>query len=73
MAGPPPFSTNQYDVTVLGHYDQLGEFLSDIASLPRIIVPVGLKVQAAPGQAAQILGDSTGALLSASFTIRTYV
>ncbi|HET7023902.1 MAG TPA: type 4a pilus biogenesis protein PilO [Gemmatimonadales bacterium] len=73
VAGPPPFATNQYDVTVLGHYDQLGEFLSDIASLPRIIVPVGLKLGPAPGQAAQVLGDSTGALLSASFTIRTYV
>ena len=73
VAGPPPFSTNQYEVTVLGHYDQLGEFLSDIASLPRIIVPVGLKLEPATGQAAAVLGDSTGALLSASFSIRTYV
>ena len=71
--GPPPFRTNQYDIAVLGHYDQLGEFLSDIASLPRIIVPVGFKVQAAPPSAGQALGDSSGALLSAQFTIRTYV
>ncbi|MGH7532394.1 MAG: type 4a pilus biogenesis protein PilO [Gemmatimonadales bacterium] len=73
VPGPPPFATNQYEIIVLGHYDQIGEFLSDIASLPRIIVPVGLNVQAASTQAAQVLGDSSGALLSASFTIRTYV
>ena len=73
MVGPAPFSTNQYNLSVFGHYDQLGEFLSDIASLPRIIVPTGLKLSAAPASQAQALGDSTGALLLASFTIRTYV
>lgn len=72
-AGPAPFSTTQYDIAVLGHYDQLGEFLSDIASLPRIVVPTGLRVQQAPGSAAQLMGDSTGALLSATFSVRTYV
>lgn len=73
VAGPSPFSTNQYNLSVFGHYDQLGEFLSDIASLPRIIVPTGLKLSAAPSSQAQALGDSTGSLLLASFTIRTYV
>lgn len=73
VAGPAPFTTDQYNLSVLGHYDQLGEFLSDIASLPRIIVPTSLRLQPAQAQQAQALGDSSGALLSASFTIRTYV
>ncbi|MFI5234291.1 MAG: type 4a pilus biogenesis protein PilO [Gemmatimonadales bacterium] len=72
-AGPAPFSTSQFDLVVLGHYDQLGEFLSDIASLPRIIVPTGLKVTIANSGAALALGDSTGAMLQAAFSIRTYV
>ena len=32
-----------YNMSVLGHYDEIGEFLSDIASLPRIIVPQGVR------------------------------
>src|SRR5689334_25173851 len=31
-----PFDTYRYRIEILGHFDQLGEFLSDIASLPRI-------------------------------------
>src|SRR6266581_4786499 len=34
-----PFDTYKYRLEIIGHYDQLGEFLSDIASLRRIIVP----------------------------------
>src|SRR3979411_1571168 len=34
-----PFDTYRYRLEVYGHYDQLGEYLSDVASLPRIIVP----------------------------------
>src|SRR3989454_2892504 len=32
----PPFDTYRYRIEILGHYDQVGEFLADIASLPRI-------------------------------------
>src|SRR6478736_10292908 len=42
--GPEPFSTHRWELRVYGHYDQVGEFLSDIASLPRIVVPVELKL-----------------------------
>jgi type IV pilus assembly protein PilO len=73
VPGPAPFSTNQYAISVLGHYDQLGEFLSDVASLPRIIVPAGLRLNPASEAQAAALGDSTGALLNAAFVIRTYV
>jgi type IV pilus assembly protein PilO len=71
--GPAPFDTHKYKVSVLGHYDQIGEFLADIASLQRIIVPFDVNVAAAQAQAAKALGDSTGALLEAKFQIRTFV
>lgn len=73
VSGPAPFDTQSYQLSVLGHYDQIGEFLADIASLERIIVPVDLKIGEAPDQAAKALGDSTGAMLEAKFQIRTYV
>jgi type IV pilus assembly protein PilO len=72
-AGPAPFETQRFNVSVLGHYDQIGAFLADVASLQRIIVPVDVSLLAAPAPASKALGDSTGALLEAKFQIRTYV
>src|SRR5204863_8783597 len=67
----PPFDTYRSRLEIIGHYDQLGEFLSDIASLPRIIVPQDVVLKAAAGQAQKLLGDTLGALLDAQFGIRT--
>src|SRR4029077_7862607 len=69
----PPFDTYRYRLEIIGHYDQLGEFLSDIASLPRIIVPQDVILKAAAQQAQKLLGDTLGALLEAQFGIRTFV
>jgi type IV pilus assembly protein PilO len=71
--GPAPFNTYKYNMSVIGKYDQIGQFLADVASLQRIIVPYDLTVGAANSGAAKALGDSTGALLEAKFQIRTYV
>jgi Tfp pilus assembly protein PilO len=71
--GPSPFDTYKYQVSVLGHYDQIGEFLSDVATLQRIIVPINLTLTPANPQSAKALGDSTGSMLEAKFLIRTYV
>jgi Tfp pilus assembly protein PilO len=71
--GPEPFTTQRWDLVVFGHYDQLGEFLSDVASLPRIVVPIDLKVTIAPTAMANTYGDSTGSLLRAGFSVLTYV
>lgn len=71
--GPAPFETHRYQISVLGHYDQIGQFLADVASLERIIVPFDLHLGEAPDQSAKALGDSTGAMLEARFQIRTYV
>jgi Tfp pilus assembly protein PilO len=71
--GPAPFETYKYQYAVIGRYDQLGEFLSDVASLQRIIVPVDLAMTATDMTRAKALGDSSGALLEARFQVRTYV
>ena len=68
-----PFDTYRYRLQILGHYDQLGEYLSDIASLPRIIVPEEVALKLASAGAQKLLGDTLGALLEADFSIRTFV
>lgn len=73
QAGPAPFNTYTYNLSVLGHYDEIGEFLADIASLPRIIVPQGVSMAPAASNSAKVMGDTTGALLEAKFQIRTFV
>ena len=71
--GPSPFSTDKYNIAVLGRYDEIGQFFSDIASLGRIIVPIDVSVSPAGMSEARALGDTTGALLQARFQIKTYV
>jgi len=71
--GPVPFDTYKYNMSVIGHYDQIGMFLADVASLQRIIVPYDLRLDQASTAAAKAMGDTTGALLEAKFQVRTYV
>jgi type IV pilus assembly protein PilO len=63
----------RYRFAVLGHYDDVGAFLSDIASLRRIMVPHQLVLNPASNQAAKTMGDTSGALLQASFHLRAFV
>lgn len=72
-SGPAPFDTYSYNMSVIGKYDQIGQFLADVASLQRIIVPYNLSIGAANAQSAKALGDSTGSMLEARFQVRTYV
>lgn len=69
----PAFDIYRYRLQVYGHYDQVGEFLADVASLPRIMVPQGLLLAPATQQTQKLVGDTVGALLEASFDLRTYV
>ena len=71
--GPAPFNTYKYNMSVIGRYDQIGQFLADVASLQRIIVPYDLTLDQANTTAAKALGDTTGALLEAKFQVRTFV
>jgi type IV pilus assembly protein PilO len=68
-----PFDTYRYRLEVYGHYDQIGEYLADVASLPRIVVPQEVTLSMATPAAQKLLGDTAGALLLAEFTIRTFV
>ena len=72
-APEPAFDIHRYRYTVYGHYDQIGEFLADVASMPRIMVPQALVLKPATQQTQKLLGDTLGALLEANFELRTYV
>ena len=71
--GPVPFDTYKYNMSVIGHYDEIGQFMADVASLQRIIVPYDLSVAPANPGAAKALSDTSGSLLEAKFQVRTYV
>jgi type IV pilus assembly protein PilO len=71
--GPAPFNTYKYNMSVIGRYDQIGQFLADVASLQRIIVPYDLSLDQANTTAAKALGDTSGSLLEAKFQVRTFV
>lgn len=67
------FDTHRYGFSVFGHYDEVGEFLTDIARLERIMVPYNLSLQPAQEQEQLAYGDTTGALLRVDFQLRTFV
>jgi type IV pilus assembly protein PilO len=69
----PPFDTYRYRLEIMGHYDQLGEYLSDIASLPRIVVPQEVTVKPASQGAQRLLNDTLGTLLQVNLAVRTFV
>jgi len=68
-----PFDTYRYRLEVYGHYDQIGEYLADVASLPRIVVPQDVTLSMATPAVQKLLADTAGALLLAEFSIRTFV
>jgi len=68
-----PFDTHRYRMAVIGHYDQIGEFLTDVASLPRIVVPQDLLLRPATPQTQKFFADTLGSLLEAQFVFKTYV
>lgn len=72
------YTRRVYDMAVVGEYHQIGEFLSRVASLPRIVTPTNLTLapRTTPGQqAAAPAGTTTAAAvpLEARFSIETYV
>lgn len=63
------YTRRVYDVAVRGEYHEIGEFLTNIASLERIITPRGLTLS----QPAQQGAADAPARLDAKFSIETYV
>src|SRR5256712_9672529 len=68
-----PFDTYRYRLEIFGHYDQIGEYLADVASLPRIVVPQDVILSSATPAVQKLLADTAGALLLAGISIRTFV
>lgn len=67
------FDIHRYRWTVHGYYNDLGVLMSDIAGLPRIMVPYDLSLTLATAANQRSFGDTTGAVVQARFQIRTYV
>jgi len=64
-----------YDMAVHGGYHEIGDFLTRVASLPRIVTPLNLTMAAGGGSSAPAAG-AAGAepvRLEARFSIETYV
>ena len=68
-----PFDTYKYRFEVYGHFDQIGEFLTDIASLKRIMVPQDVTMREATQPTQRLLSDTLGGLLEVGMIVRTYV
>jgi type IV pilus assembly protein PilO len=67
-----PFEVHRYRFTVQGGYDQIGEFLADVASLSRIMVPYELSIN----PAGTVVGEEVDrdvTVLQATFLLRTFV
>ena len=70
------YTRRVYDMAVVGEYHQIGEFLTRVASLPRIVTPTNLTVapRATPAGPARAEGTSAPEVpLEARFSIETYV
>ena len=70
------FDTYRYQISVVGDYHALAEFLTNVGSLTRIVAPVNLKLSPVQVGQANPLGRPTGrnkSVLSSKFEIQTYV
>ncbi len=73
------FDTHRYKVTIIGGYHDVGGFLANVGSLPRIVAPVDFQLALANAAAASRRGvraparnrNRTG--LEATVTLQTYV
>ena len=71
------YTRRVYDMAVQGRYQDIGEFLTRVASLPRVVTPVDLRLAplagpGGPNAPAALAGDGPPRL-EARFSIETYV
>ncbi|MBI2406879.1 MAG: type 4a pilus biogenesis protein PilO [Gemmatimonadetes bacterium] len=69
------FDTYRYKLRAIGDYHEIGALLTSIASMTRIVAPLGLTMQisgAAGGAGAKPQTNAARVPLQASFTIQTY-
>jgi len=69
------YTRRVYDMAVQGRYQDIGEFLTRVASLPRVVTPVDLRLApvAGPGGADPSRAADGPPRLEARFSIETYV
>jgi type IV pilus assembly protein PilO len=71
------FDTHRYKVTIIGGYHEIGGFLANVGSLPRIVAPVHFELAPSNGGATRRVNarsrnaERTG--LEATVTLQTYV
>jgi type IV pilus assembly protein PilO len=68
------YTRRVYDMAVVGEYHQIGEFLTRVASLSRIVTPTNLRVAPQAGAEEPVAGTAAAQVpLEARFSIETYV
>lgn len=67
------FDTYRYRLSFNGTYHQIGELLTAIGSLRRVIVPVNLSLTPAPAGSSSLRVAPGQQILNANFDIQTYV
>lgn len=66
------FDTYKYKVGVTGPYQEIGEFLANVGSLPRIVAPINLTL-APTSRVGELRPKKGEQFLDAKFGIQTYV
>jgi len=70
------FDTHRYEVTIVGRYHDIGGFLANVGSLPRIVAPVHFQLAPVAGGVRRVgprSGSSQKDGLQAIVTLQTYV
>jgi type IV pilus assembly protein PilO len=67
------YTRRVYDVAVVGTFHAIGEFLSRIGSLPRIVTPIDLTVTTPGGAGNDAVSGERNPRLEGRFSIETYV
>jgi type IV pilus assembly protein PilO len=67
------FDTYRYKLAVIGGYHPVGQFLSNVGSLNRIIAPVTMAIRLNPGVATKARVKKGESLINTEFQVQTYV
>lgn len=67
------FDTYKYKIGLVGGYDDIAAFLTNVGSLTRIVAPINLQLTPSQNAAAQSHAKKGDAVLQATFEIKTYV
>ena len=67
------FDTYKYKVAVSGPYHQVAEFISNIGSLPRIVVPMNMQLAPTNRAGGELKPRKNEQLLDVHFQVQTYV